>query len=59
LIQEADFYLLDEPFAGQDSASTIRIMNLINEIKQEKGVLVVSHNSDNAHSSFDREIVLN
>ena len=59
LIQESDFYLLDEPFAGQDSASTIRIMNLINEIKQEKGVLVVSHNSDNAHSSFDREIVLN
>jgi ABC-type multidrug transport system ATPase subunit len=59
LIQEADFYLLDEPFAGQDSASTIRIMNLIHEIKQEKGVLVVSHNSDNAHSSFDREIVLN
>jgi ABC-2 type transport system ATP-binding protein len=59
LIQEADFYFLDEPFAGQDSVSTIRIMNLINEIKQEKGVLVVSHNSDNAHSSFDREIVLN
>ena len=59
LIQEADFYLLDEPFAGQDSASQIRIMNLINEIKNEKGVLVVSHNSDNTHSWFDREIVLN
>lgn len=59
LIQEADFYLLDEPFAGQDAASQVRIINLINEIRNEKGVLVVSHNSDNTHSWFDREIVLN
>ncbi len=59
LIQEADFYLLDEPFAGQDAASQVRTINLINEIKNEKGVLVVSHNSDNTHSWFDREIVLN
>ena len=59
LTQEADFYLLDEPFAGQDAASQVRIINLINEIKNEKGVLAVSHNSDNTHSWFDREIVLN
>ena len=58
LMREADFYLLDEPFAGQDDASTIAILNIINRIKNEKGVLVVSHNADTLHSWFDREINL-
>ena len=58
LMREADFYLLDEPFAGQDDASTIAILNIINRIKNEKGVLVVSHNADILHSWFDREINL-
>ena len=58
LMREADFYLLDEPFAGQDDASTIAILNIINRIKNEKGVLVISHNADTLHSWFDREIKL-
>jgi len=58
LIREADFYLLDEPFAGQDDHSTIAILNTINRIKNEKGVLVVSHNADPLHSWFDQEITL-
>ena len=58
LMREADFYLLDEPFAGQDDASTLAILNIINRIKNEKGVLVVSHNADTLHSWFDREINL-
>ena len=58
LMREADFYLLDEPFAGQDDTSTIAILNIINRIKNEKGVLVVSHNADTLHSWFDREINL-
>ena len=58
LMREADFYLLDEPFAGQDDASTIARLNIINRIKNEKGVLVVSHNADTLHSWFDREINL-
>ena len=58
LMREADFYLLDEPFAGQDDASTIAILNIINRIKNEKGVLVISHNADTLHSWFDREINL-
>lgn len=58
LMREADFYLLDEPFAGQDDASTLAILNIINRIKNEKGVLVISHNADALHSWFDREINL-
>jgi ABC-type Mn2+/Zn2+ transport system ATPase subunit len=58
LIQEADFYLLDEPFSAQDMASQKAIIEVITELKKEKGVLVVSHNTDALHSSFDREIKL-
>jgi ABC-type Mn2+/Zn2+ transport system ATPase subunit len=58
LIQEADFYLLDEPFAGQDKGSINRILMVIEEMKKRKGILVVSHNTDALISHFDREIVL-
>ena len=59
LIQEADFYLLDEPFAAQDSQSITEILELIAALKaMNKGVLVISHNADALHSSFDREIKL-
>jgi ABC-type multidrug transport system ATPase subunit len=59
LIQEADFYLLDEPFAAQDSQSITEILELIAALTaMKKGVLVISHNADALHSSFDREIKL-
>ena len=58
LIQDADFYLLDEPFAAQDKGSTNRILMVIEEMKKRKGILVVSHNTDALISHFDREIVL-
>jgi ABC-type Mn2+/Zn2+ transport system ATPase subunit len=58
LIQEADFYLLDEPFSAQDSQSVKRIVTLLKEVSIDKGVLVVSHNTDHLHANFDREIKL-
>jgi ABC-type Mn2+/Zn2+ transport system ATPase subunit len=58
LTQEANYYLLDEPFSAQDSASIGRILHLIKELKQEKGVLVISHNQDAISQYFDREISL-
>ena len=59
LIQEADFYLLDEPFSAQDSESIKNILELIAALKaMKKGVLVISHNADALHSSFDRELRL-
>ena len=59
LIQEVDFYLLDEPFSAQDSESIKNILELIAALKaMKKGVLVISHNADALHSSFDRELKL-
>ena len=46
LSQRADYYLLDEPFSAQDSSSSANILELISELKKEKGVLVISHNQD-------------
>ena len=58
LIQDSKFYLLDEPFSAQDSEYQIRILQLIDELKKERGVLVVSHNTDSLHSHFDQELFI-
>jgi len=58
LIQEADFYLLDEPFSAQDEDSVFNLVALLAEIKKEKGVMVVSHNAGAHYAQFDREIKL-
>jgi len=58
LSQRADYYLLDEPFSAQDSNSSANILELISELKKEKGVLVISHNQDAISQQFDRVISL-
>lgn len=58
LSQRANYYLLDEPFSGQDSESSSQILELITELKREKGVLVISHNQDAFSPYFDRAISL-
>jgi ABC-type Mn2+/Zn2+ transport system ATPase subunit len=58
LSQEANYYLLDEPFSAQDSESTNQILNIISELKKSKGVLVISHNQDAFSNQFDRVINL-
>jgi iron complex transport system ATP-binding protein len=59
LSQEADYYLLDEPFSAQDLRSTEMILEIIQELKsKEKGVLVISHNQDAISKYFDRVISL-
>ena len=58
LIQEANYYLLDEPFSAQDAESTQKILEIISELKKEKGVLVISHNQDAISNYFDRVISL-
>ena len=58
LTQQANYYLLDEPFSAQDSQSIEGILQLISDLKKEKGVLVISHNQDAISQYFDREINL-
>ena len=56
--QSANYYLLDEPFSAQDSQSIEGILQIISELRKEKGVLVISHNQDAISQYFDREISL-
>lgn len=60
LLQEADIYFMDEPFAGIDLASETLIMNLLRElIKQGKTIFVVHHDLNTIESYFDWLIMLN
>ena len=58
LLQESDYYLLDEPFSAQDSHFEAAMLALLHDIAQQKGVLVISHHTDNVHTSFDFAITL-
>lgn len=60
LAQHADFYILDEPFAGVDAASESAIFELLTQMKEEgKNVLVVHHDLQSAAKFFEYMIMLN
>lgn len=60
LAQEADLYLMDEPFAGVDAASEEAILQLLTEMKQAgKTVLIVHHDLQTARTFFDWMVLLN
>ena len=56
LIQEASFYLLDEPLSAQDVNHQDRTLDLVTMIAKEHGVLVVAHNSAAFEPRFDAHI---
>lgn len=60
LAQEADLYLMDEPFAGVDAATERAIVELLREMRDRgKTVLVVHHDLHTARSYFDMIMLLN
>lgn len=60
LLQEADLYFMDEPFAGIDLATEKVIMNILRKLKSEgKTVFVVHHDLNNVESYFDWVVLLN
>lgn len=60
LIQEADIYFMDEPFAGIDLATETMIMQLLRKLKDEgKTVFVVHHDLNTVESYFDWVMLLN
>ncbi len=60
LIQQAEIYLMDEPFVGIDLATRQIIMNLLHQLRAEgKTVLVVHHELDSVDNYFDWVIMLN
>jgi manganese/zinc/iron transport system ATP- binding protein len=60
LLQEADIYFMDEPFAGIDLTTEKMIMDILRELKsQGKTVFVVHHDLNTVESYFDWGILLN
>ena len=60
LLQQADLFLLDEPFAGVDMATEKEILELLGKLKQEgKTLLVVHHDLSTVQNYFDWALLLN
>jgi len=60
LLQEADIYLMDEPFAGVDVATEKEILAVLRTLKEEgKTLLIVHHDLTTVKSYFDWTILLN
>ena len=60
LCQEADLYMLDEPFVGVDHLTERRIIDVMSDLKKQgKTIMVVHHDLSTVTSYFDRLILLN
>lgn len=60
LAQQADLYLMDEPFVGIDAASEESILRLLKDMRTEgKTVVLVHHDLHTALQFFDWVILLN
>ncbi len=60
LLQEADIYLMDEPFAGVDMATEKALLILFETLKKQgKTLIVVHHDLSTVESYFDWVIMLN
>src|SRR6056297_3564513 len=60
LVQGADLYLMDEPFAGVDAATERAIVELLHELRDAgKSVFAVHHDLSTVPEYFDRAALLN
>ncbi|CAN5897438.1 manganese ABC transporter ATP-binding protein MntB [soil metagenome] len=60
LAQNADLYLMDEPFAGVDAATESAIIELLRHMREQgKTVVVVHHDLQSAADYFDWILLLN
>jgi manganese/zinc/iron transport system ATP- binding protein len=60
LLQDADIYLMDEPFAGVDMATEKTIVGLLDQLKSKgKTIFVVHHDLHSIDQYFDWVIMLN
>ena len=60
LCQEADIFLLDEPFVGVDITTEEKIIQILKKLASEgKTLLVVHHDLSSVESYFDNVILLN
>ncbi len=60
LAQQADLYLMDEPFVGVDAVTERAIVQLLHEVRDAgKTVVAVHHDLDSVPEYFDNVILLN
>ena len=60
LAQQADFYLMDEPFAGVDATTERAIVQILQQLREDgKTVVVVHHDLETAAEYFDWLVLLN
>ena len=60
LAQDADLYLLDEPFAGVDAATERAIISVLKHLKSEgKAVVAVHHDLSTVCDYFDNVFLIN
>jgi manganese/zinc/iron transport system ATP- binding protein len=60
LVQDADLYLMDEPFAAVDAATERAIVNILRQMKdQGKTVVVIHHDLQTVPEYFDYVVLLN
>ncbi|MCE7935909.1 MAG: ABC transporter ATP-binding protein [Chlorobi bacterium CHB2] len=60
LAQDADLYLMDEPFAGVDAATEAAIVELLRQMRAlGKTVIVVHHDLQTVQDYFDWALLLN
>ena len=60
LVQEADIYLMDEPFQGVDSTTEKSIVEILKKLKSEgKTIIVVHHDLQTVPTYFDSVTLIN
>lgn len=60
LAQQADIYLMDEPFVGVDAATEESILHLLTEMREQgKTVVIIHHDLQTAQAYFDWIVLLN
>ncbi len=60
LVQNADLYFMDEPFAGVDAATERAIVDILRQLRESgKTVIVVHHDLQTVHEYFDEVVLLN
>lgn len=60
LVQEAEIYLLDEPFAGVDASTEIVIISVLKKLRDKnKTLLIVHHDLHTVKEYFDQVVMLN
>lgn len=59
-MQQAELYLLDEPFVGVDNVTEQTVVAILKQLRTEgKTVLVVHHDLQTLTDYFDRALLLN